>query len=132
MSDSDSVVSLTDIGESLQIIHQHVEHLAHVSKHIYSRALKVHQLVEHPEMDIWVQPFKLHERARSWAKKNMVASKCSLWQVHETLLESAKKGGRITGAGVNLTVAESEILDLPIDEAHGVWKILGRLPRFFI
>lgn len=132
MSDSESVVSLSDIGESLQIIHQHVEHLAHVSKHIYSRALKVHQLVEYPEMDIWAQPFKLHERARGWAKNNMVASKCSLWQVHETLLEGAKKGGRITGAGVNLTVVESEILGLPIDEVHGVWKILGRLPRFFI
>jgi hypothetical protein len=92
----------------------------------------VHHLVEHPEMDIWVQPFKLHERARSWAKKNMVASKCSVWQVHETLLQSAKKDERITGDGVNLTVAESEILDLPIDETHGVWKILGRLPRFFI
>ena len=132
MSDSDSVESLTDIGESLQIIHQHVEHLAHVSKSMYSHAVKIHQLVEHPGIDIWAQQFKLHKRARHWAKKYMVASKCSIWQVHETLLESAKKGGRITEHGVKLSVVESEILDLPVDEVHGIWTVLGRLPRFFI
>jgi len=132
MSDIESEASLTEIGESLQRIHQHVEQLAHLSKHIYTRAVKVHQTVEHPEMDIWIQPFKLHERARSWAKKHMVASKCSLWLVHETLLGCAKKDGRISEKGVSLSVTEAEILGLPLDTVHGVWSVLGRLPRFFI
>lgn len=132
MSDSESETDLTEIGESLKIIHQHVEQLAHVSKHMYSRALKVHQLVEYPEMDIWAQQFKLHERARSWAKKNMVASKCSLWQVHETMLDCAKKEGRIKDGGAVLSMAEAEILGLAAGEIHGIWTILGKLPRFFI
>jgi hypothetical protein len=131
MSDIESESDYTDIGESLQTIHQHVEKLAHLSKHIYTRALRVYQLSERPEIDIWAESFKLHDRAMPWAKKNMVASKCSLWQVHETLLSQAKKEGRIHGQNVLLTSVEAEILDLPEAE-QAIWTVLGRLPRFFL
>ena len=129
MSDSESVSE--DLGDSLQLIHQHVEKLAHLSKHIYTRALRVHQLSEHPEIDIWAESFKIHERASKWAKRNMVASSCSLWQVHETLLASAKKDGRIHGQKVVLGSEEASILDLAEGE-HLIWTVLGRLPRFFL
>ena len=129
MSDTESDYS--DIGDSLKTIHQHVEQLAHLSKHIYTRALRVYNLSEHPEIDVWTESFKLHERAMTWAKKNMVASKCSLWQVHETLLVAAKKEGRISGQNVRLTSVEAEILDLAEGET-AIWTVLGRLPRFFL
>ena len=128
MSDSESEL---DVSDSLQKIHQHVEQLAHISKHMYTRALRVYQLTEHPEIDIWAEPFKLHERAMPWAKKNMVASKCSLWQVHETLLVTAKKEGRIRGQNVRLNSVECGILDLAEGD-HPIWTVLGMLPRFFI
>lgn len=129
MSDTESDYS--DIGDSLKTIHQHVEQLAHLSKHIYTRALRVYNLSEHPEIDVWTESFKLHERAMTWAKKNMVASKCSLWQVHETLLLAAKKEGRISGQNVRLNSVEAEILDLAEGET-AIWTVLGRLPRFFL
>jgi hypothetical protein len=127
MSESES----EDLSDSIQVIHQHVEKLAHLSKHIYTRALRVHKLTEHPEIDIWAEPFKLHERAAKWAKRNMVASKCSLWQVHETLLESAKKESRLQGSHVVLSLEEVAILDLP-EGLNPVWTVLGKLPRFFL
>lgn len=129
MSDTESDYS--DIGDSLKTIHQHVEQLAHLSKHIYTRALRVYNISERPEIDIWTESFKLHERAMIWAKKNMVASKCSLWQVHETLLAAAKNEGRIHGQNVRLTSVEAEILDL-VEGDHPIWTVLGRLPRFFL
>lgn len=127
MSDSDSS-NYEDVSESLQTIHQHVEQLAHLSKHIYTRALRVHTVLEHPEInDIWTQPFSLHERAKTWAKRNMVASKCSLWQVHEALLATVKREGPL----LRLSTTEATILDLP-EGTHSIWTVLGRLPRFFI
>ena len=130
MSDSESEVDLDEVSNSLHLVHQHIEQLSHLSKHIYTRALKVYQLVEHPEIDIWAQTFKLHDRSKIWAKRNMVSSKCSMWQVHETLLQSAKKEGRIRDGKVTLTPMEAEIMDLS-EESHEVWTVLGRLPRFF-
>jgi hypothetical protein len=131
MSDTDTDSNDT-VSESLQMIHQHVEQLAHLSKHIYTRALRVHTVVEHPEIvDIWAQSFTIHERAKTWAKRNMVASKCSLWQVHETLLACAKKEGRLLDGKVRLTSTEATILDLS-EDTHGIWAVLGRLPRFFM
>ena len=129
MSDSES--ELEDVSDSLQKIHQHVEQLAHLSKHMYTKALRVYQLTEHPEIDIWTESFKLHERAMPWAKKNMVASKCSLWQVHETLLATAKKEERIQGQYIILNSVEAIILDLAEGE-QAIWTVLGRLPRFFL
>ena len=128
---SDSEEDYSDIGESLKTIHQHVEQLAHLSKHMYTRALRVYTVSEIPEIDIWAESFKIHERAARWAKKHMVASKCSLWQVHETLLEDAKKEGRIHGETVSLNSTESEILDLPEGDTP-IWTVLARLPRFFL
>ena len=128
---SDSEEDYSDIGESLKTIHQHVEQLAHLSKHMYTRALRVYTVSEIPDIDIWTESFKIHERAARWAKKHMVASKCSLWQVHETLLEDAKKEGRIHGETVSLNSTESEILDLPEGDTP-IWTVLARLPRFFL
>ena len=83
-------------------------------------------------MDIWAQTFKLHERSRRWAKKHMVASKCSLWEINKTLIETAKKENRITvDRQVTLSQMESDILDLPTTPVS-IWKVLGRLPRFFL
>lgn len=131
MSDSDTDSNDT-VSESLQTIHQHVEQLAHLSKHIYTRALRIHTQTQHPDVDdIWTTSFALHERAKTWAKRNMVASKCSLWQVHETLLACAKKEGRILNGKVTLTSTEATILDLS-EEAHEIWTVLGKLPRFFV
>lgn len=130
MSDSESEVDLNEVSSSLDLVHQHIEQLSHLSKHIYTRALKVYQLVEHPEIDVWAQIFKLNDKAKVWAKRNMVSRKCSLWQIHETLLESAKKEGRIRDGKVTLTSVEAEIMDLPEGEQE-VWTVLGRLPKFF-
>lgn len=132
MSDSESCSDANDVGESLQAIHQHVEQLAHLSKHIYTRALRVHTILEHPEIDLWAESFVLHDRAKTWAKRNMVASKCSLWQVHETLLKVVKEEGRLAKGQVTLNAEEAAILDLSEDASHGIWTVLGRLPRFFI
>ena len=130
MSDNED---LEDVSDSLKTIHQHVEKLAHVSKHMYSRALRVHQLVENPALDLWTESFKLHERARPWAKRNLVASKCSLWQIHQTLLECAKRDKRVfRGHIVRLLDEEAAILDLPANHPISVWQVLGRLPRFFL
>jgi len=131
MSDTESTTS--DVSESLSKIHEHVEQLAHISKHMYSRALRVYQQLEHPELDFWAEPFKLHERAHRWAKQNMVASKCSLWEVHEALLKSAKRDNRVfRGHLVRLLDTEAEIMDLPANHPVSAWMVLGRLPRFFI
>ena len=130
MSDSESEVDLDEVSDSLHLVHQHIEQLSHLSKHIYTKALKIYQLVEHPEIDIWAQIFKLHDRSKIWAKRNMVSSKCSMWQVHETLLQSAKKDGRLRDGKVKLTATEAEIMELP-EGAHEVWAVLGRLPKFF-
>jgi hypothetical protein len=130
MSDTESEVDLDEVSDSLHLVHQHMEQLAHLSKHIYTRALKVYQLVEHPEIDMWAQIYRLHDKSKLWAKRNMVSSKCSLWQIHETLLQSAKKDGRLRNGKVTLTVMEAEIMELP-EGAHEVWTVLGRLPKFF-
>ena len=128
MSDTDG-----DIDESLQKIHEYVEQIAHSSKYMNSKALILHQLVEHPEMDVWMEPFKLHERARGWAKRNMVASSCSLWEVNKTLVEMAKKEKRVYRDNcVALSQQEAVILDLEYGKPIPIWKVLGRLPRFFV
>jgi arabinogalactan endo-1,4-beta-galactosidase len=130
MSDSDTDTEHVD--DSIKKIHQYVEQIAHDAKHLYSKALSLHQLVEFPEMDIWARPFKLHERARGWAKKNMVASKCSLWEVNKTLMESAKKEGRLTAdRKVRLTKLEAAIMNLP-ETPLSIWLVLRKLPLFFI
>jgi hypothetical protein len=129
--DSDYVSKQVD--DSMTKIHQFVEQIAHDAKQLYGKAVRLNQLVETPDMDVWVEPFKLHERARPWAKKYMVASKCSLWEVNKALLETAKKEGRI-GADkkVSLTKMEAEILDLSNTEPVTIWAVLGKLPRFFL
>lgn len=134
MSDNDSFDDDLDyVSESLQKIHQHMEDLSHCSKHLYSRALRVKQLTDNPSLDLWAESFKLDERAHSWAKKNLVPRKCSLWQVHQTLLESARKENRIfAGQQVQLSQEEATIMDLPFDKPISVWLLLGRLPRFFL
>lgn len=134
MSDNESIEEdLDNVSDSLQKIHQHMEDLSHVSKHLYSRALRVQQLTENPGLDLWAEPFKLDERAFKWAKKHLVPRKCSLWQVHQTLLESAKKDERIfAGQKVKLTQEEAEIMGLPADTLVSVWLVLGALPKFFL
>jgi hypothetical protein len=134
MSDNESFdEDLNVVSDSLQKIHQYMENLSHVSKHLYSRALRVQQLTENPSLDLWAQPFKLHERSYKWAKIHLVPRKCSLWQVHQTLLESAKKDERIfAGQKVKLTQEEAEIMELSAGEPISVWLVLARLPRFFM
>jgi len=123
---------MSDISESLQKIHESVEKLSHCSKDIYARALRLHYSVNNGPDDIWSERFLLHERAFTWAKKHLVPRKCSLWQIHETLLEDAKKQNRITVAGIQLTHEESELLDLTYATPVSIWSVLGRLPRFFM
>ena len=131
MSDSE-YESTNEINESMKIIHSCIEQLSHSSKVIYAKALKINSLLEHPDLDIWTEEFLLHERAHKWAKRNMVPRKCSLWQVHKTLLESAKRDKRIArGSMVRLLKEEYEIMDLTEDSVSA-WIILGRLPRFFL
>ena len=128
MSDSESDTNLTD---SMLNIRSLVETLTHESKKIYANALKISSLVEHPDLDLWTEEFSLNERAYKWAKRHMVSRKCSLWQIHRTLLESAKKEKRLArGQMVKLSQEEAEILDLS-KEPVSVWQVLGRLPRFF-
>ena len=128
MSDTES----EDLTDPMSNIRSLVETLTHESKKIYANALKISSLVEHPDLDLWTEEFSLNERAYKWAKKNMVSRKCSLWQIHRTLLESAKKEKRLArGHLVKLTQEEAEILDLSASEPVSVWQILGRLPRFF-
>ena len=135
MSDheSDSDLELNNVSESLQKIHQHMESLFHDSKHLYSRALRIQQLTDNPALDLWAEQYKLHDRAHGWAKKHLVPRKCSLWQVHQTLLDAAKKDNRIfVGQHVRLSKDEAEIMDLPENHHISVWQVLGRLPRFFL
>ena len=133
MSDSESEVSLQEVSETMHSIHKHIEQLSHVSKHIYSQALSISQRIENPSLDLWAEPFELHERAQKWAKKHLVPRKCSLWQIHTTLLESSKKEKRVFyGHRVQLSKEEGEIMDLPIEEPISVWMVMGRLPRFFL
>jgi hypothetical protein len=128
MSDSES----DDLTDSMSGIRSFVEKLTHESKKIYANALKISSIVEHPDLDLWTEEFSLNERAYKWAKKHMVSRKCSLWQVHRTLLECAKKDKRLArGQMVKLTQEEADILDLSATEAVSVWQVLGRLPRFF-
>jgi hypothetical protein len=130
MSDSEDCDDLTD---SMFAIHSMIEKLSHESKTIYSKALKITALVEHPDIDIWAEEFQMNERAYKWAKKHLVPRKCSMWQIHRTLLETAKKDKRISrGQMVRLTEEEGVIMDLPFNEAISVWKVLGRLPKFFL
>ena len=127
-SESDTGNTLSD---SMSVIHKHVEQLAHLSKHLYTRAVRVSQLVENPDLDIWTQSFVLHDRARLWAKKHLIGQKCSLWQIHETLLFSARKEGRILNGKVRLSAEEAAILELPMNEPQLVWHVLSKLPMFF-
>lgn len=127
MSDSED-----DLTDSMSAIHSMIEKLSHESKTIYSKALKISALVENPEMDIWAEEFQMNERAYKWAKKHLVPRKCSMWQIHKTLLESAKKDKRISrGQQVRLLQEEADIMELPCDEPISVWQVLGKLPRFF-
>ena len=133
MSDTECQTDDEHVDDSMRKIHQYVEQIAHEAKQLYGRAVRLNQLVDAPEMDVWVEPFKLHERARPWAKKNMVASKCSLWEVNKALLESATKEKRIgLDKKVRLTKAEADIMHLSDSEPVPIWSVLGRLPRFFI
>jgi len=128
MSDTDD-----DFSDSMSAIHSLIEKLSHESKTIYSKALKINALVEHPDIDIWAEEFQLHERSYKWAKKHLVPRKTTMWQIHRTLLESAKKDKRISrGQMVKLTQEEGEIMELPFDKAISVWQVLGKLPRFFL
>ena len=130
MSDSEDSGELTD---SMSNIHTLVEKLSHDSKTIYAKALKISSLVEIPDLDLWAEEFHLHERSYSWAKHNMVPRKCSLWHIHRTLLESAKKDKRISrGQLVRLLKEEADIMELPYDQSISVWQLLAKLPRFFI
>jgi hypothetical protein len=132
MTDSESDGSV-ELNESMTLIHSFIEKLSHDSKHIYAKALKVHTLLEHPDLDLWSQEFQLHERAHAWAKHHVVARKCSLWQVHQTLLESAKRDKRISrGHIVRLLKEEADIMDLPTNHPISVWLVLSKLPRFFL
>ena len=122
-----------DFSDSMSTIHSLIEKLSHESKTIYSKALKINALVEHPDIDIWAEEFQLHERSYKWAKIHMVPRKTTMWQIHRTLLESAKKEKRISrGQLVKLTQEEGEIMELPFDKAISVWQVLGKLPRFFL
>ena len=133
MSDSSDSDDTTGVDESMGVIRNCIERLSHDSKHIYTKALKVYNAVEHPELDLWSEPFQLHERAYDWAKKHLVGRKTSLWQIHQTLLESAKKDKRIrAGQTVLLLKEEGDIMDLPTEFPVSAWKVLGRLPRFFL
>ena len=131
MSETESD-SGSGIDDSMSAIHKHVEQLAHLSKHMYTRAVRVYHAIENPDLDIWTQSFKLHERAIPWAKKHMIGSKCSLWQIHEALLSDVKKEGRLTNGNVRLSSEEAAILGLSKDSHHSVWKILSKLPSFFL
>jgi hypothetical protein len=129
MSDSEESY-LTD---SMQTIHSLIEKLAHESKTIYTKALKISNLIEHPDLDIWREEFQLHERCYKWAKQCMVPRKTTLWQIHKTLLESAKKEKRLgRGYIVRLSKEEADIMELPSEQPISVWKVLGRLPKFFL
>lgn len=122
-----------DFSDSMSAIHSLIEKLSHESKTIYSKALKINALVEHPDIDIWAEEFQLHEHSYKWAKKHMVPRKTTMWQIHRTLVESAKKDRRISrGQLVKLTQEEGEIMELPFDKAISVWQVLGKLPRFFL
>ena len=128
MSDSED-----DLTDSMSTIHSMIEKLSHESKVIYSKALKINALVEHPEIDVWTEEFQLNERAYVWAKKHLVPRKTTMWQIHRTLLESAKKDKRISrGQNVRLLKEEADIMELPSDEPISVWQVLGKLPRFFL
>ena len=123
------------INDSMSAIHKHVEQLAHVSKHMYTRAIRVYHAVENPDLDIWTQSFKLDERAIPWAKKHLIGSKCSLWQIHEALLSDAKKEGRILNGKVRLTSEEATLLGFtskPDDLIKTIWEVLSKLPRLFL
>lgn len=130
MSDTESDTDLTD---SMNLVHSFIEKLSHDSKSIYTKALKISTLLENPDLNLWTEEFQLGEPAYKWAKHHLVPRRCSLWQVHRTLLESAKKEKRIgRGHIVKLTKEEAEIMDLPFDQHISVWQVLGRLPRFFL
>jgi hypothetical protein len=122
-----------DLTDAMATIHSLVETLSHESKTIYAKALKISRIVENPDVDIWAEEFHLHERAYPWAKHNLVPRKTTLWQIHRTLLETAKKEKRISiGQKVRLSEEEANIMDLPSNEPLSVWQVLGRLPRFFL
>jgi hypothetical protein len=130
MSDSEDS---GDLSESMLNIHKLVEKLSHDSKTIYAKALNISSQVEIPELDMWIEEFHLHEKSYPWAKHNMIPRKCSLWLIHRTLLESAKKDKRISrDKNVLLLKEEADIMELPSDRPVSVWQVLGRLPKFFI
>ena len=132
MSDSEQE-SDGDLTASMNLVHSFIEKLSHESKSIYTKALKISTLVDNPDLDLWTEEFHLDERAYRWAKQHLVPRRCCLWQIHRTLLESAKKEKRIgRGYVVKLTKEEGGIMELPSDSPISVWKVLGKLPRFFI
>ena len=132
-SSSDSSASSVDVSESMERIRVSMDSLAHATRHLYAGAVRVAASVEGPGLTIWTRPFKLHERARLWAKRHMVASTSSLWQIQETLREVARKSHRIHADGtITLTHQEAEILDLTAETPIKIWIVLGQLPRFFL
>jgi hypothetical protein len=119
--------------ESLESIREKIEVLCHVSKHMHTKAVRIYSQIETPDLKLWIQPFKLHVRAKKWAKHHMLATTCSLMQVHQVLVDTIKKENRILSGGlVQLTAEEGELLDLPVERSVSVWTILGKLPRFYI
>ena len=64
MSDTECQTDDEHVDDSMKKIHQYVEQIAHDAKQLYGKAVRLDQLVDAPEMDVWVEPFKLHERAR--------------------------------------------------------------------
>lgn len=127
MSDSED-----DLTDSMSAIHSLIEKLSHESKSIYSKALKINAFIDNPNINIWIEEFQLHENAYKWAKKHMVPRKTTMWQIHRTLLESAKKDKRISrGYMVRLLQEEGNIMELPFNESISVWQVLGKIPMFF-
>ena len=128
---SDESVDI-DLTDTMAAIHSMVEKLSHESKTIYAKALKISALVENPELNIWTEEFHLSERSYKWAKKHLVPRKTTMWQIHRTLLELAKKEKRVSrGHMVTLSEEEAIIMELPSDEKISVWQVLGKLPKFF-
>lgn len=120
-----------DLEDPMAKIRKHIEELSHLSKDMYARALRVKYSLDHNiQNDLWTQRFQLQEKAFPWAKKHLVSRKCSFLQIHQTLLDSAKKEGRITAAGIELTKEEEELLE--VKNPVSILTLLQHLPKFFV
>jgi hypothetical protein len=120
-----------DMEDPMVNIRKHIEELSHLSKDLYARALRVKYSLDHnTQNDMWTQRFQLQEKVYPWAKKHLVSRKCSLLQLHQTLLHSAKKEGRITAAGIELTQEEETLLE--VKNPVSIVTLLQHLPKFFL